>query len=140
MKRIFLVGLALSTLAGIACQGNNSTDQEADKLAEQAIAVHDEIMPEIENFNKQDILVDSLLQHIGQLQVSDSLAAKEQLQGLKSTLQSSTDKMMDWMNAYTPDSSDVAYQQAEMERITLLKAELDSVKEEADKILVPYQK
>lgn len=124
-----------------ACQ---NTHKEAEALAKEAIEVHDEIMPQISTFDKHDVFIDSLLQNLSALKAADTeldtLQTQEDLSALKANLESATDKMMLWMKDYVADSTDVAYQKAEVERITELKTEFEQVKYEAQRALTPFKK
>lgn len=140
MKKHLFGTLAVALIAAGACDDNN---QEAKKLKAQAIEIHDEIMPQISVFDKQDILIDSLLLSLSALKDQDpnldTAETKENLQALKANLESATDKMMVWMKEYTADSTDIAYQQSEIVRISELKSEFDQVKYEAERLLTPFK-
>ena len=144
MKQLFVGAVACTATLLTACQGNNTQNEEAKKYASEAIALHDEIMPQISVFAKHDILVDSLLQNLAALKSADAeldtAEVHQKLQSLKTKLESANDKMMDWMNEYTPDSIDASYQQAEAGRLSALKTEFDQVKYEAESLLAPYKK
>lgn len=135
--------LAVGLLLAGACQNANNKNEEAETLAKKAIEIHDEIMPQISAFDKHDILVDSLLNNLPALKSKDATldtaAAREEFQALKGDLESATDKMMIWMKEYTMDSTDVAYQQAEIDRISALKTEFEQVEYEAQRLLAPFK-
>lgn len=135
--------LAIGLFFAGACQNTNNKNEEAETLAKKAIEIHDEIMPQISAFDKHDILVDSLLTNLPALKSKDATldtaAAREEFQALKGDLESATDKMMIWMKEYTMDSTDVAYQQAEIDRISALKTEFEQVEYEAQRLLAPFK-
>ena len=100
-------------------------------------------MPQISTFDKHDILVDSLLSNLSALKTKDATLdtaeTRQEFQTLKGDLESATDKMMVWMKEYTMDSTDVAYQQAEIDRISALKTEFEQVEYEAQRLLAPFK-
>ena len=144
MKKLTLGTLALGLFLASACQNTNEKNEEAEKLAEQAIEIHDEIMPQISIFNKHDILIDSLLENLSLLKSADAdldtAETRERLHALKTNLESATDKMMVWMKEYAMDSTDVRYQKTEVERISELKTEFEQVKYETESQLAPFNK
>lgn len=135
--------LAVGLLLAGACQNANNKNEEAETLAKKAIEIHDEIMPQISTFDKHDILVDSLLSNLSALKAKDATLdtaeTRQEFQTLKGDLESATDKMMVWMKEYTMDSTDVAYQQAEIDRISALKTEFEQVEYEAQRLLAPFK-
>lgn len=144
MKKLTLGTLVLGLFLASACQNTNKKNEEAEKLAEQAIEIHDEIMPQISIFNKHDILIDSLLENLSLLKSADAdldtAETRERLHALKTNLESATDKMMVWMKEYAMDSTDVGYQKTEVERISELKTEFEQVKYETESQLAPFNK
>jgi len=144
MKKITLGTLALSLFLAGACQNTNEKNEEAEKLGENAIGIHDEIMPQISVFSKHEILIDSLLENLSVLKSMDpdldTADTREKLHTLKTNLESATDKMMVWMKEYAMDSTDVDYQKTEVKRISELKTEFEQVKYEAESLLAPFKK
>ncbi|MBD1432516.1 transposase [Sphingobacterium sp. DN00404] len=144
MKKLTLGTLAFGLFLAGACQNTNGKNEEAEKLAKEAIEIHDEIMPQISTFNKHDILIDSLLENLSVLKTADvdldTTETREKFHALKANLESANDKMMVWMKEYAMDSTDVNYQKAEVERISELKTEFEQVKYEAESLLAPFKK
>ena len=144
MKKITYGLFVFGAFIASACQNNNEQNDEAKKLATEAIDIHDEIMPQISVFNKNDVLIDSLLANLGALQAVhtdlDTAEARKSFTTLKSNLESATDKMMVWMKEYEADSADAGYQKAEVEAISKLKTEFEQVKYEAESVLAPFKK
>ncbi|MBD1426643.1 transposase [Sphingobacterium arenae] len=144
MKKLTLGTLALSLFLAGACQNTNEKNEEAEKLGENAIGIHDEIMPQISVFSKHEILIDSLLENLSVLKSMDpdldTADTREKLHTLKTNLESATDKMMVWMKEYAMDSTDVDYQKTEVKRISELKTEFEQVKYEAESLLAPFKK
>lgn len=142
MNKTFLwvAALGLTTVMMTACQNNenkttdNNTDPKA--LSAQAIEVHDEIMPQISKFDKTSVKIDSILNGLpmskDQDAELDTAAIRTELVALKSDIESATDGMMDWMRNYRLDSLDVTYQQSEVERIKLMRAEFEKVNQQIE--------
>ncbi|WDF69971.1 transposase [Sphingobacterium oryzagri] len=135
-----ILGLATSALLLTAsCQNAEKKESNADAISKEAIAVHDEIMPQIAVFDKHTIVIDSLLGNMSAVKATntslDTAATRTDLTQLKSELEAATDKMMTWMKEYEPTSADTSYQKAELESISQLKAEFDSVTKKADSLL-----
>lgn len=138
MKKFIWSSFALALLAS-ACQQIKDQKNDPHVLATQAIAVHDEIMPQISVFDKHTILIDSLLSNLAILQKKqstlDTVKTRTELTTLKIKLESATDKMMDWMKDYATDSMSTDYQKAEIIRIESLKKEFQDVELNAQKTL-----
>ncbi|GHE23222.1 transposase [Sphingobacterium griseoflavum] len=144
MKTIILSIAASSLLTMAGCQNIKEEKNDPKVISQEAIAVHDEIMPQISSFDKHSILIDSLLHDMASIQnhhkTLDTAAARHDLTQLKSDLETATDKMMVWMKEYEPDSADASYQKMEVDRINNLKAEFETVQKTADKVLAPFNK
>ncbi|TDS17254.1 transposase [Sphingobacterium paludis] len=144
MKNLVLSTTAIGLLLTASCQNMKEEKNDPKIISQKAIEVHDEIMPEISNFDRQGIVVDSLLTNFNAVKADhqglDTAASRQALTKLKGDLESATDKMMEWMKEYNPDSSDVAYQHAEVERISTLKGEFETVNKSAQKTLAPFKK
>ncbi|MBL1407290.1 transposase [Sphingobacterium faecale] len=137
-KKIYLLS-ASAILLG-SCQ--SSATKEAVKhqqLAEEAIAIHDEIMPQIAHFDKTTVKIDSILENLGQVLTkdpqADTAAVRIDLITLKSNLEAATDNMMTWMKEYNPDSTTVSYQEGEIEKIKAMRKQFEDVSLESNKKL-----
>lgn len=143
MKRLLLGSSAIALIFTSACQNDSAQNKEALKLATEAVEIHDEIMPQVSAFDKHGILIDSLLENLSTLKAADAeldtVEIREKFNTVKANLESATDKMMVWMKEYSADSTDVAYQQSEIDRISDLKTEFEQVKYEAESLLAPYK-
>lgn len=142
--RKLIFGAAVITLAMTsACQNNSGQNEEAEKLAIEAVEIHDEIMPQVSSFDKQEIFIDSLLENLSALKAADTdldtVETKEKFNTLKEDLASATDKMMVWMKEYQRDSTDIDYQRAEVERISELRTEFEQVTYDATNVLAPFK-
>jgi len=117
-----------------ACQ--SSTTNENSKLEEvskEAIAVHDEIMPQIGLFDRTTVKIDSLLG------TNLEEPTKNELIQLKANLESATDNMMTWMKEYAPDSTNVAYQENELAKVKAMKKQFEDVSLESNTKLAPFK-
>lgn len=143
MKQLILGTATFALVMTSACQNNSGQNEEAQRLAAEAIEIHDEIMPQISSFDKQDILIDSLLENLSALKTTDAALdtaeTKEKLNTLKQNLAAATDKMMVWMKEYSKDSTDIDYQKAEIESISTLKTEFEQVTYDATNVLAPFK-
>jgi len=139
MKNLYYI-LSISTLAFTACQNSSSpVSQSHQKLMEEAIQIHDEIMPQISHFDRATVKIDSILSNLNAVVASnpsaDTAAIKADLTLLKSNLENATDNMMTWMKDYAPDSTDISYQQAEIEKVKAMKKQFEDVSLESNKKL-----
>ncbi|MFD2557035.1 transposase [Sphingobacterium tabacisoli] len=139
MKKIFYL-LSASTIVLGSCQQQAAKEAvKHQQLAEEAIMVHDEIMPQIAHFDKTTVKIDSILENLGQVLTkdpkADTAAIRIDLVTLKSNLEAATDNMMTWMKEYNPDSTAVPYQEAEIEKIKAMKKQFEDVSLESNKKL-----
>ncbi|TCV12848.1 hypothetical protein EDC17_102217 [Sphingobacterium alimentarium] len=136
MKKTILAAIiALATLNSCQQQSNNDASQ-LKNLSEEAIQVHDEIMPQIAHFDRATLKIDSILENLGSIakkdNTLDTAIVKSELETLKQNLESATDNMMTWMRDYAPDSTDVAYQKAEIEKVKAMKKQFEDVSLESN--------
>lgn len=139
MNKFFYLLSASAILLG-SCQQQATKEAVKDQqLSEEAIKIHDEIMPQITHFDRATVKIDSIINDLGSVlkkdAKADTAAIKAELMLLKSNLEAATDNMMTWMKEYAPDSSDVAYQQAEIEKIKAMKKQFEDVSLESNKKL-----
>lgn len=143
MKKLTLGTVALALLTTQACQNNSGQNEEAEKLATEAVEIHDEIMPQISAFDKHEILIDSLLENLSALKNIDAdldtVETKKEFTTLKDDLAAATDKMMVWMKEYKRDSTDTDYQKTEVDRISTLRTEFEQVTYDATNVLAPFK-
>lgn len=144
MKKITILASAV-LLFFCACNNGGSDDAEIERLREEAIAVHDEIMPQISAFDRNTVKIDSLLANLPQLKEAypdlDTTLTRTELTGLKSQLEQATDAMMDWMTDFDVDPQDKstaeikAYYEAEVEKVKDMKLVFEEAsKASADKL------
>ena len=142
-KIIFPTAAALVLLA--ACGGGGSDTAEIDQLRDEAIAVHDEIMPQISAFDRNTVKIDSLLAALPELKAEnpdlDTAQVRADLSGLKDNLESATNAMMDWMTGFDVDPQDKstaeikAYYEEEVAKVKEMKVLFDeAAKESAEKL------
>ncbi|NGF55791.1 transposase [Parapusillimonas sp. SGNA-6] len=142
MKKLSFVA-TLSVFIAVACQ--SPTTKEAVKgqqLAQEAIAVHDEIMPQIKVFDRTTIKIDSILNNLSGIANThsdiDTAVLKTELQTLKTNLEDATENMMTWMREYEADNEDIEYQKSEVEKVKAMKKQFDKVAEESNKKLSSF--
>src|SRR5690606_33344060 len=86
---------------------------EGQQLAEEAIAIHDEIMPQVSVFDKTGLQIDSLLNNMSAISANDSgidtASLRSDLVELKSNLEDSTDFMMTRIYNDQSPNTDVEY-------------------------------
>lgn len=144
MKKIIYTSLATAAVIFSSCQNNEKQGEDPKLLSQKAIEIHDEIMPQISTFNKHTVIIDSILDNLALIKQQnpdlDTTNSRQELSSLKTNLETATDKMMVWMKEYSIDSTDISYQEAEIQRISDLKAEFDTVNQEVAKTLSPFNK
>ncbi|MFZ4862950.1 transposase [Sphingobacterium sp. Mn56C] len=136
MKKIFFM-LTAGVFMLASCQ--QSATKEAVKhqqLSQQAIAVHDDIMPQLSIFERTTLRIDSILGKLDQALIKDpsldTVKVAADLNALKTNLNAATDHMMSWMHAYVPDSTDVKYQEEELKKVKLMKKQFEDVSLESN--------
>ncbi|MGN0003625.1 MAG: transposase [Sphingobacterium composti] len=134
-KTLLAICVSIATLS--SCQQNSTKEStQHQKLSEEAIRIHDEIMPQISHFDRTTIKIDSILENLSVIAQKDksldTAVVKSELETLKTNLEDATDNMMTWMRDYAPDSTDVAYQKAEIDRITKMKKQFEDVSLESN--------
>lgn len=148
MKNIIpAAGFAIMLL--VSCNGSSNDDAEIKQLREEAIAVHDEIMPQISTFDRNTVTIDSLLAHLPELKETqanlDTAQTRSELTALKSKLENATDAMMEWMTEFDTDPQDKtaeeikAYYKNETDKVQQLKQVFDEVATESADQLAPFQ-
>src|SRR5690606_17426390 len=121
--------LAIATLTITACD-TTGTDH-VKVLQDSTIKIHDEIMPQIAQFDRDAIKIDSILNNLKAIKATksslDTSATRKDLGILKANLESATDHMMDWMKDYNPDSTDSKYFETELQKVSDMKKIFDNV-------------
>src|SRR5690606_41367558 len=96
-KTMFPAAVAFLLLA--ACNGGNSDTAEIDRLRDEAIAIHDEIMPQISAFDRNAVKLDSLLSSFPELKAAnpdiDTAQARSDLSGLEVDREEATNDILD---------------------------------------------
>lgn len=139
MKNLAFIALGISMIS-VSCQNNQETQNQ--KLGAEAIRIHDEIMPQISTFDKTTVKIDSILAHLADIKTLkadlDTTAARVELTSLKDSIEAATDNMMTWMKDYDATSTDEAYQQKELDKITIMQKQFESVNGQINKSLTPF--
>lgn len=140
MKKLILLSAAFS-IAFVSCQ-NKQVENKDQKLSEQAIAIHDEIMPQISQFDKSTIKIDSIISNLaaikGEKADLDTAKTRVDLTNLKDSIEDATDHMMTWMKDYDATNEDEAYQQKEVDKISAMKKQFDRVAEQIKASLAAF--
>ena len=140
MKKLIVLSAAIS-FAFVSCQ-NKQVENKDQKLSEQAIAIHDEIMPQISQFDKTTVVIDSILTNLATIKTSkaDLVTAntRVELTNLKDIIEDATDHMMTWMKDYDAMNEDETYQQKEVDKITSMKKQFERVSEQIKTSLAAF--
>ncbi len=133
MKNIIYLS-AITIIAFGSCQNNAKTESlKYEEIGKETMVIHDEIMPKISHFDRATLKIDSLLQ------TNLEASTKDELIKLKSNLEQATDQMMTWMKDYAFDSTNVAYQEAELVKIKAMKKQFDDVSLESNTKLSSFK-
>lgn len=136
MKKVILAAF-VGIISLNSCQQSTQKDaSNQQELSKEAIEIHDEIMPQIAHFDRATIKIDSVLENLSNIaqkdQSLDTALVRSDLESLKNNLEDATDNMMTWMREYTPDSTDIAYQQNEIEKVKAMKKQFEEVSLESN--------
>lgn len=142
-KTILCLGAGMLVLA--ACNNGGNEASEIDQLRQEAIAVHDEIMPQVSAFDRNTVKIDSLLASLPQLKEAypdiDTAQTRTELTVLKNRLEQATDAMMDWMTEFDMDPQDKSaaetkeYYEGEVKKVKEMQQLFQEVsKESTDKL------
>lgn len=136
------------TIGFVACNADSGVEQEIAQLKEQTIGVHDDIMPQISDFDRKVIKIDELLGRMDSLKQNqvdlDTAALTSQLKHIKGRLEGATDAMNRWMMEFNVDSisdnkQDVkSYYQKELDRIQKMKETFEEVTKESTEELARF--
>jgi soluble cytochrome b562 len=136
MKKNILVAIIGLVMMNSCQQQSTKESTELQKFAAEAIKVHDEIMPQISHFDRATLKIDSILENLQIIaqkdKTIDTAVVKSELETLKTNLEDATDNMMTWMRDYAPDSTDISYQKAEIEKINAMKKQFEDVSLESN--------
>ena len=136
MKKIILAAFVGIVTLNSCQQKSTKESTQHQQFAEEAIKVHDEIMPQIAHFDRTTVKIDSILENLANIakkdNTLDTALVKTDLETLKANLEAATDNMMTWMKDYAADSTDVTYQKAEIEKIRAMKKQFEDVSLESN--------
>ncbi len=105
IKSLLPIALLLTIIAVISCGEKKKSAK--DLLYDEVIAVHDEIMPKMDDMMKYK---KQLSQKIDTLIAQGADQNKEVIESLKKSvkdLEMANDQMMDWMHQFNPDFKDM---------------------------------
>lgn len=136
MKKVILAAF-VGIISLNSCQQSTQKDaSNHQQFSKEAIEIHDEIMPQIAHFDRATIKIDSVLENLSNIAQKDlsldTALVRSDLESLKNNLEDATDNMMTWMREYTPDSTDIAYQQNEIEKVKAMKKQFEEVSLESN--------
>ena len=145
MKNQILIAISFLCLAG--CSAGKNDENEA--LQKEVIAVHDEVMPMMGSFVRNEMLIDSLLKNMKALKTTDpsldTAAHKARLSSLKVKLESATDAMNKWMQDLELDFEGMsdqevkAYLEEEKRKVEQINQQFKEADTESKEVLTPYQ-
>jgi len=145
MKNQILIAISFLCLAG--CSAGKNDENEA--LQKEVIAVHDEVMPMMGSFVRNEMLIDSLLKNMPALKTTDpsldTAAHKARLSSLKVKLESATDAMNKWMQDLELDFEGMsdqevkAYLEEEKRKVEQINQQFKEADTESKEVLTPYQ-
>ncbi len=144
MKKLLVLIVAIPAL--LSSCGNNQAAKETEdqKISQQAIEIHDEIMPQISTFDKNTVIIDSILTNLDKIKAAntalDTTNSRSELVKLKSDLEAATDNMMTWMKDYDPVNEDQAYQQKMLDRVVEMKKQFEDAATLSKTTLAPFNK
>lgn len=142
--------LLLSAILLAASCGQNTSHQNHEAasqpveenpnqgLYDQVMAIHDEVMPQMDDLYKMKTAISEKLKDTANL----TAGKKEALENLSLQLDQASKSMMDWMHQFKPDNiadaeQNRAYLEDEMEKIKNVQNEvleiLEKAREEIDK-------
>ncbi|WMN12956.1 hypothetical protein QYS49_35090 [Marivirga salinae] len=113
MKTLLKLNLVLIAVLVISCE---SKEKEVEKLKSETIAVHDEVMPKMDDIMK-------LKKSLREKKDSISTEGNQTIEELISSLEESDNAMMNWMRNYDPQMKDMS----EDEKIDYLNDQKSSI-------------
>jgi hypothetical protein len=120
MKILSKVSLILFAVITLSCE---SKEKEVEKLKTETIAIHDEVMPKMDDIMKlKKSLKDAMLE-------ADSVQ-KEEIRNRVGALEEADQAMMNWMRNYDPRMEDMT----DAEKIEYLKNQKASISEVSEKM------
>ncbi len=145
-KTCLFIGIASLAIFGCSNAGDNS---KANALREEAIAIHDEIMPQVSLFDRNTVKIDSLLGNLSAVAEErpglDTTHARAELTALKTNLTNATESMMSWMHDFDPDvdfptnEEKEAYYAGEVRKMEEMKKQFDDAAKQTAEKMAPFQ-
>ena len=126
--------LIVSTLAALLLAGCTDPKQErVNALKDEAIEIHDEVMPRIGEINTLSIDIKKMSRAFESDTSAEADAMKAEAMDLVKQLDEAHNGMMDWMAAYEPAyesghpiDSAIRYYENEKRRITRVKEDMEN--------------
>jgi len=145
MKNVVL-SIFLVLIFAAACTNKSDSTQ---KLQDEVIAIHDEVMPMMGTFAHNSIAIDSILNNFEQIKADqpdiDTVQQREALVSLKSSIDQASEAMNDWMHQLELDFEGKSneeiesYLQKEKTKIEEINVQFKEVEKRSDEILQPYR-
>lgn len=120
MKNLLKLNLILFAFFMLGCE---SKEKEVDKLKSETIAIHDEVMPKMDDVMK-------LKKSLREAKDSVSTEENQTIQELIISLEESDKAMMNWMRNYNPQMEDMT----DGEKIEYLKNQKSSIQEVSEQM------
>ncbi|WP_128544979.1 hypothetical protein [Larkinella soli] len=140
--------LSFSLLAGLLAAGCQNAEKagtnEVDALRDSVMAVHDEVMPRMEEMMELRSRISSRIDSLSKLKPASSDLEGRQKDGVDANLalKEADSLMMSWMNHYKSDTFKVldagqakAYLDHEMEKISVVREKMNTSIDQAKKYL-----
>ncbi len=133
MKKIYLIVFAIALFAA-GCGKSNSDDQveevavnEEDELYEKVMAIHDEVMPKMNDLHKLKKQLEEEIKNSPDL-VEER---KQQIENRIKQLDEASESMMQWMRQFNPED----FKADKEEYLNYLNEELEKVNNVKDEML-----
>lgn len=118
MKTILKISLVLTVFLMFSC---DSKEKQIEQLKSEAIEIHDEVMPKLDNIMK-------LKKSLKTQAESASEEEKAEIQELIISLEEANESMMNWMRNYDPQMKDMS-EDEKVEAMKNQKASIQKTKE-----------
>ena len=133
MKRLFLSLIVLLPVA-LSCSEKKTTESRTDVLREKVMAIHDEVMPKMNDLHKLKKQLEEEIKN------SPDLVAerKEQIENQLKQVNEASEGMMQWMRQFNPEDFKadkeeyLKYLNEELEKVSKVKEDMLKALEEKE--------
>ncbi|MEO9964392.1 MAG: hypothetical protein ABJF11_01305 [Reichenbachiella sp.] len=139
-KPFFYTVIALLIFISTGC---TSEKEEQQKLFNEVIAVHDEVMPKMDQLRSLAKKLSSQADSLALDSIADRTAKIDELRQLSKNLKDANEGMMEWMRQFeqqdegTPHGEVIQYLSEQRKQIQKVRDDMLNSKEEAEKYLLP---